>query len=79
MGTDVKNGNGQGWKPTTVAGLFVTALLGGFMGWLTGVNSKLDAHAMKILALEAQGIQQGKQLDRIEAKLDRLQEGRKAP
>jgi hypothetical protein len=66
-------------KPTAVAGFFGTVLVGATLGWLTGVDSKLDAHNEKIQGLEFRAEQQGKQLDRIEAKLDQIQKEAKRP
>jgi len=57
--------------------LMISTALAAALGWLTGINNRLDTHAQRIQTLEVQGQQQGKQLDRIERKLDELWEHRR--
>ena len=46
--------------------LMISTALASALGWLTGINNRLDIHNQRIQTLEVQGQQQGKQLDRIE-------------
>lgn len=57
--------------------LMISTALASALGWLTGINNRLDTHGQRIQTLEVQGQQQGKQLDRIERKLDQLGEHRR--
>lgn len=49
----------------------VAAFVGALMGW-SGVNGRLDQHDRAIEAIKIESDHQGKQLDRIEDKLDIL-------
>jgi hypothetical protein len=62
-------GNVQWWKPAAVA---LGAILAGALGWLTGVRADIDGHTRDIQKLQLEVQQQGRQLERIENKIDRL-------
>jgi hypothetical protein len=69
------NGQAAWWRSgPAMLSLMISTALAAALGWLTGINNRLDAHSQRIQTLEVQGVQQGKQLDRIENKLDQLRE-----
>lgn len=55
---------------------FVVAIAGGFFGWITGVQPRLESHGKDIEALKSGQYQQGRQLERMDGKIDRLLEKR---
>jgi len=73
------SGQASWWRSgLAVLSLMLSTALAAALGWLTGISNRLDAHGQRIRTLEVQAVQQGKQLDRIEGKLDRLWEHRRS-
>lgn len=73
-------GQAAWWRSgPAVLSLMISTALAAALGWLTGINNRLDAHDQRLQTLEVQAVQQGKQLDRIENKLDQLGEHQRRP
>lgn len=54
-----------------------TAMTLGGVGWLSNLHHNLNSHGERLGVLEATQISQGRQLDKIDGKLDRLLEREK--
>jgi len=63
------NANGSLWRSAAV--LF-GAIVAGVLGWMTGVKADIDAHTRDIQKLQLEVHQHGRQLERVEEKIDRL-------
>lgn len=69
-GTGGANGQPSGWWKTAL--MAAGAVVAGAMASWSGINSRMDAHAADITRMQLHVDHQGKQLDRVEGKIDRL-------
>lgn len=60
---------GEGVAKTLFTGLTV-ALFAGGITWLTTIHNQLSEHTARIAVLEAQTVEQRRQLDKIDRKID---------